>query len=54
MRDVRFYEISVVAEPADQTALFYEVIDSDSDSDKTKAQNLDDAIFDDSIDNFIE
>lgn len=54
MRDVHFYEISIVSEPADQTALFYEVIDNDSDSDKTKAQNLDDAIFDDSIDNFIE
>ena len=54
MRDVNFYEISIVAEPADQTALFYEVIDNDSDSDKAKAQNLDDAMFDDSIDNFIE
>lgn len=54
MRDVNFYEISIVAEPADQTALFYEVIDSDSDSDKAEAQNLDGTVFDDSIDSFIE
>lgn len=54
MRDVNFYEISIVAEPADQTALFYEVIDGDSDSDKAEVQNLDGTVFDDSVDSIVE